>query len=585
MGAVNPTTFSILTYRAFEPTEISGLKAWYDASTINQADGTNVSAWLDSSGNEAHMYQSTTSAQPTLQTNELNGRAVVRFDGTDDFMNLTAPFDVEPIGTPSLNSNSFSNNGTYYTQTGNSNVLFFYKKNGNVFNKLNDPATMPQGVSYEQTWSANDDYFAVASTTTPRVTIYQRSNDVFTKLSDPSTLPVGSAYGCHFSYNNDYLAVGHTSNPYFTIYKTNKTLNPWSFTKLTNPSPLPTGIVYSVKFSDDDSFLCCAMNASPYVQIYSRSGDVFTKLTNPSTLPTSTQNSISWLNSTTFAITGTQPVGLDNFIYIYQYNGTNFELLTSINIGPTSATTLQYSRNKNYLAVGFGTSPRFRVYSVSGTTYTAISNPATLPISTGRGVAWGLNDTSLVVAHTTSPNVQAYTFDGTTLTNLTNLNMFRNVSGGSIFIVRKCNNFTSTSLNVSITTNSSGSIRLYSAQLSTNKVRTSAKRLDADTTANLDAITSSTNNHEILSHVVDYANSDAYFYLNGILDVSSTTFLTNGNTSDTNSAIITLGSFTGSNFLNGDIAEVIIFNRTLTTQEIKNIHYYLATKYNISVPL
>ena len=120
------------------PQSIPGLKAWYDATTINQADNTSVTAWLDQSGNEAHMYQSTTAAQPTLQTNELNGRPVVRFDGTDDFMNLTAPFDVIPTSYSSVNANCSSNNGIYFVHGNSANnpKITIYKKNGNNFNKL-----------------------------------------------------------------------------------------------------------------------------------------------------------------------------------------------------------------------------------------------------------------------------------------------------------------------------------------------------------------------------------------------------------------------------------------------------------------
>jgi hypothetical protein len=61
---------------------------------------------------------------------------------------------------------------------------------------------------------------------------------------------------------------------------------------------------------------------------------------------------------------------------------------------------------------------------------------------------------------------------------------------------------------------------------------------------------------------------------------------TAGNTSNTDSRSILIGRLaTGLSYLNGDIAEVIIFDRILTTQELKNVHYYLAQKYNISVPL
>jgi hypothetical protein len=49
-----------------------------------------VSSWTDFSGNGFHATQATGTAQPTFQTNEINGLPIVRFDGTDSLAS-TAP--------------------------------------------------------------------------------------------------------------------------------------------------------------------------------------------------------------------------------------------------------------------------------------------------------------------------------------------------------------------------------------------------------------------------------------------------------------------------------------------------------------
>ena len=67
--------------------EISGceggnsLKLHLDANTISGNDGDLVGSWNDISGNGNDAIQTTTTNQPTLITNELNGKNVVRFDG------------------------------------------------------------------------------------------------------------------------------------------------------------------------------------------------------------------------------------------------------------------------------------------------------------------------------------------------------------------------------------------------------------------------------------------------------------------------------------------------------------------------
>ncbi len=61
---------------------------WQDSGRTTPAtsDGDPVGAWDDASGNGGHATQGTAGARPTPQTAELNALAVVRGDGTDDFL-------------------------------------------------------------------------------------------------------------------------------------------------------------------------------------------------------------------------------------------------------------------------------------------------------------------------------------------------------------------------------------------------------------------------------------------------------------------------------------------------------------------
>lgn len=576
-----PSTFKILTYRAFEPTEISGLKAWYDASILTGADGSSVGAWLDQSGNEAHMYQSTSAAQPTLQTNELNGQNVVRFDGVDDFLSLTAPFDANPTNVSGTHANSFSNNGNYLIHLNSSTTpnLFIYKKNGNNFNLLANPTTMPVGTTTDSTWTSDDSYFAIGTGTSPRIQIYKRTGDTFAKIANPSTLPSSTVLGCHYSSDNVYLATVGAMTGLMLVYK----ISGETYTALSNPTTTPAGTsAEGVRFSPDTNYLAIGSNASPFIQIYSRSGDTFTKLNNPTTLPTALVYSIDWLDNTTFVVGANE-----NNTRIYKYDsasGTFQQEQTLLNTG-AGTRMASYSRNKNYLALALTASPFVKVYSRSGTTYTAISDPQSLPISTGRGVSWGLNDTSLVVSHSTAPFIQAYTFDGTTLTNLTKLNMFRNVGGASVFVVAKyatSGAFSQSSFAATVNT-SSGSSRIYTGQqAATTKYMTGGRRLDADSFQSTLSTTTTTGGYILQTGVTDYNNSNQYIYINGKLETSNLSFQTDGLTSNTNSLAIYLGNI-ATEWLNGDIAEIILFNRALTTQEITNVHEYLSRKWGIAL--
>lgn len=68
------------------------LLAWFDASdtsTITETGGA-VSAWADKSGNGWDVSQATGASQPTTGSATLNGRNVVSFDGTDDFLTASS---------------------------------------------------------------------------------------------------------------------------------------------------------------------------------------------------------------------------------------------------------------------------------------------------------------------------------------------------------------------------------------------------------------------------------------------------------------------------------------------------------------
>ncbi len=211
-----------------------------------------------------------------------------------------------------------------------------YKRAGDVFTKLANPATLPTGVAEAVSFPGDAIYLAVGHNVSPNLTIYKRSGDVFTKLADPATVPPEAAKGVGFTPDGIYLAAAHGGSPFVTIYKRSGDV----FTKLANPATLPTGNGQGASFTDDGIYLAVAHNNSPFVTIYKRSGDVFTKLANPATLP----------------------VG-----------------------GGLGAS---FTGGGIYLAVAHGSSPFVTVYKRSGDVFTKLANPATLPTGAAQGAAF-----------------------------------------------------------------------------------------------------------------------------------------------------------------------------------------------------
>lgn len=85
---------------SFAPTDIDGLELWLDASAITGlSDGDPVTTWEDQSSNGFDATQATADNKPTYQTNELNGKPVVRFDGTNDLLSTSSVSVVGDDGT------------------------------------------------------------------------------------------------------------------------------------------------------------------------------------------------------------------------------------------------------------------------------------------------------------------------------------------------------------------------------------------------------------------------------------------------------------------------------------------------------
>ena len=90
--------------------------------------------------------------------------------------------------------------------------------------------------------------------------------------------------------------------------------------------------------------------------------------------------------------------------------------LMAIKVGPTNWAAnylFQFSGPQYSLAVAHAASPSVTAYPWSGSGFgTKFTNPATLPASTGYGVAFSPAGNAIAVAHSTTPFVTAYPWSG-----------------------------------------------------------------------------------------------------------------------------------------------------------------------------
>lgn len=176
-------------------------------------------------------------------------------------------------------------------------------------------------------------------------------------------------------------------------------------------------------------------------------------------------------------------------------------------------------------------------------------------------------------------------FDGLDdfLTPLNSLSILRNKQEGSIFSVCKLSNGTNSDLTVlNISRNGNSTQLRLGLQLTTGssgqQFRAGARRLDSDTF--IGVTTSNNLNYNVLASISKYQIGQLFLRVNGV--VNSTNLLSSGSTSDTDSDIVEIGKIS-TNYLNGDIAELIVFNSTLSDSNIKIVERYLAGKYGITI--
>ncbi|MEQ9307571.1 MAG: T9SS type A sorting domain-containing protein, partial [Marinoscillum sp.] len=123
---------------------------WFRANDIGQNDNTVVTNWANIGGATQAFTQSTGSRQPIFETNQQNGFPMVRFDGTDDYFQMTNNNDIN-IGGPYTSRTFFT---AFNTGTDISSRQVIYEEGGtgrgiNIY--------MFSGQLYVGGWNINDD--------------------------------------------------------------------------------------------------------------------------------------------------------------------------------------------------------------------------------------------------------------------------------------------------------------------------------------------------------------------------------------------------------------------------------------------
>ncbi len=113
-----------------DPSTITNLIRWYKPSTLAAlADNDPVASWPDSSSAGIPATQATGTKQPLKKTGIVNGKPVVRFDGTDDWLTSATIVQAQPITIFCVGKYRGARIGNDTLYGTSSNALRFFRSN------------------------------------------------------------------------------------------------------------------------------------------------------------------------------------------------------------------------------------------------------------------------------------------------------------------------------------------------------------------------------------------------------------------------------------------------------------------------
>ena len=160
------------------------------------------------------------------------------------------------------------------------------------------------------------------------------------------------------------------------------------------------------------------------------------------------------------------------------------------------------------------------------------------------------------------------------------LSILRNLAGASIFSVRKYTTTPSSNRpSVYISTGDPAAARANVTSNVSGKSATGGRRLDGDSFAGVASLASITSGFQTQCGVFDYANTTLSQYVDGNLDGFTAAFQSAGSTQNIDSSVVAFGGNSLGTFFNGSIAEIIIIQAAISSNERRLIEGYLAWKW------
>lgn len=133
-----------------------------------------------------------------------------------------------------------------------------------------------KGIDY----SPDQQYVAVALAGSPYLALYRRVGNSFERLPDPAEMPSTAVNGASFSFDGRFLALALNAAPYIMVYE----ISGETFTLVTD-HPAPPNRLNCIAFSTTGNYLAMGSYVGNRFFMWSYSGSTFTEMSWPDIVP------------------------------------------------------------------------------------------------------------------------------------------------------------------------------------------------------------------------------------------------------------------------------------------------------------
>lgn len=289
------------------------------------------------------------------------------------------------------------------------------------------PALQSSGYGKSVSWSTDGVYLAVGHQESPFLSLYKRNGDTFTKLSPPVSIPSDDVFGLAWSNHSKVLYTTSIDKTCRAYTKDSAGVLTLTASGINVFNPVPSEFIYKLVMTKDALYAAVQpLTVTNKVVVYKRNTATsvgYTAITAGNNINAAEPlpEAMAWSQDGVYLAIGNAQVS-GPWLSIYKRVGDVFTKLSTPSTPPAyGVSSLAFSLDDAYLAIGEPNNNELRVYKRSGDSWDSVAS-----VSTGdsnnpgqiKNITWTPDGKYVLITSTTAPYMLAYKFKNNTLTRI-----------------------------------------------------------------------------------------------------------------------------------------------------------------------